>query len=282
MRRAVAPLQALLVSACATSSPPAPPVQPYAGPTYTRASIASMSTAVLAAQLLDPAEAATVERHWIGEPSYGGDPLDGIHFEVRPRPLAQDICGRDNVYAVTTKVDPRERSLDARVRPEQVLRWTYITLAHDCEALPGRRFARIGFRHVDLPAAGPRLTVEDGTAILRWLAFARAAAAGTGPMPFRLRCDPVGAAHSDVSGFCPADIRALLAGLPIHQAITIDRAPFATNTLCGPPDAETGDSIEVTNGDPHGYIWEVRLRDMGSDQAEITLTQQSPRDTMRC
>lgn len=271
----------LLLAACATGAPPAP-AQPYAGPTYTRASIAAIPTAVLAAQLLDPAEAATIERHWIGEPAYGGDPLDGVHFQTRPRPLAEDICGRDNVYATMVPADPRIRAADRPVRPYQVVRWTYISPARNCEALPGRRFARIGFRHVDLPRAAPRLTVADGIAILRWLAFARAAAAGTGPMPFRLRCDTSGSRLSYPSGFCPADARALLAGLPVHQAIAIDRSPFAANTLCGAPDTEPGDAIEIATGDPHGCVWEVRLQAMGTAQAEIILTQQYPRDNMRC
>ena len=281
MRAASAPTLAVLLSACMTGSPPAP-AQPHAGPTYTRASIASMPTAELAAQLLDPVEAATIERHWISEPAFGGDPLDGAHFQARPRPLAEDICGRDNVYAVMVKADPRDRSVDPPVRPDHVLRWTYIALAHDCETLPGRRFARIGFRHVDLPGAGPRLTVADGMAILRWLAFARAAAAGAGPLPFRLRCDTSGERFSHPSGFCPADARALLATLPIHRAITVDRAPFSTNTLCGPPTPATGDSIEIAADDRSAYVWEVRLHGMGTDQAEIILTQQTPRDRTRC
>jgi hypothetical protein len=280
MRAAIASSLAGLLAACAPAGPPSAP--PFAGPTYTRASIAAVPTSALAAQLLAPAEAAMVEGHWISEPAYGGDPLDGARFQTRPRPLAEDICGRDEVYVVMVKTDHRDRSADPPVRPERLIRWTNLALSRNCAALPGLRFARIGYRHVDRPGAGPRLAVADGIAILRWLAFARAAAAGVGPLPFRLRCDTSGAPHSRPSGFCPADIRALLAGLPAHQAITIDRAPFRTNTLCGPPDPETGDSIEIASGDPRNYVWEVRLRGMGTDQAEITLTQQFPRDQMRC
>ena len=280
MRAALA-LPLVLLSACAAVGP-VPRPAPYSGLTYTRASIATQSTAALAAQLFGPAEAPTVERHWISEPAYGGDPLDGGHFQTRPRPLGEDMCGRDNLYAVMTKADPRDRSGDPPVRPDHVLRSTAIALAPDCAMLPGRRFARIGFRHVGLPGAGPRLGLADGIAILRWLAFARAAAGGSGPLPFRLRCATSGERLSHPSGLCPNDVRALLASLPIHQAITIDRAPFITNTLCGPPDPETGDSIEIATDDRANYVWEIRLRAMGTDQAEIILTQQTPRDRTRC
>ena len=263
---------AALILGCATPTPP------YSGPAHTRASIAGLSTAALAAQLLEPAEAATVEGHWIGEPAYGGDPLDGVHFDGRPRPLGEDICGRDSIYAVMRRVDPRDRRVDPPVRPDHVVRWTRIALVHDCETLPNRRFAWVGFRHA---GDGPRLDTEGGIAILRRLAFARAAAAGTGPLPFRLRCNP----NDSLDRFeCPADVRALLAALPLHQAISIDRGPFAQNTLCGPPQG-AGDSVEIllpAEFERSRHLWEVRLNEMGTDRAEIVLSWAPARSVMRC
>ena len=264
-----------LMLGCAT---PAPLPASYSGPTYTRASIAGLTTAALAARLLDPAEAATVEGHWLNEPAYGGDPLSGVHFDGRPRPLAEDICGRDAIFAVMRPVDPRDRSLDPPVRPDHVVRWTRIALVHDCEALPNRRFAWVGFRHA---TEGPRLDTEGGIAILRWLAFARAAAAGTEPLPFRLRCNPD---DSHERFECPTDVRAVLAGLPLHQAISIDRGPFAQNTLCGPPQG-AGDSVEIllpAEFERSRHLWEVRLNDMGTDRAEVVLSWAPGRGVVRC
>lgn len=201
------------------------------GPTYTRASVAPLSTAELAARLLDPADAATVERHWIGEAFVPSDYLQDIHFVARERPLGPDICGRDTLHVNLTLADPADwrGRIDPPVRPGPVRRETRIALAPGCADLPARRFASVGRRHA---GAGTPLNHEDGIRILRALAAARAAAAGPGPLPFRLRCGVDG--EYAPSHPCPADLRALLAGLPLHRVLSIDRPPFVARMLCGP------------------------------------------------
>jgi len=82
---------------------------------------------------------------------------------------------------------------------------------------------------------------------------------------------------------CPADLRRALAELPLHRAITVDRAPFRPNALCGPTRPATGDSIEIeADEDPNHDVWEVRLRDWGTDRASINLNFQARRANIRC
>jgi hypothetical protein len=283
MRRAALLALAAMLGACATRAPApvAPARPPYQGPTHTRASVANLSTAELAALFLDPADAARAERHSIGGALNASHPLRYIDFVARDRPLAPDICGRDFLYVNLILANPSDSGrTDPPVRPEAVQRRTGIALAPGCEDLPGRRFASVGRRHA---GAGPRLTREDGIRILRALAAARAAAAGPGPLPFRLRCGVDGeySPHHP----CPADLRALLAGLPLHRTLSIDRPPFIARMLCGPMPPATGDSVEIDaelEGGNDGYVWEVRLRDLGTDRADITFNRAPRWDNVAC
>jgi hypothetical protein len=264
----------VVLGGCATGRP-----EPYSGPTYTRASVDNRSTAELAAMFLAPADAATVENHSLLEVFGPGSILSGIHFYARPRPLRPDICGREILFADFAPLawSGKDRTAGYRpVRLASVRRHFRIALAPGCEALPGRRFAGIGFRR--LPR-DPPFTLDDGIAVLRRLAGAQAAARGGGPLPFRLSCTTE---SSQRGRQCPAETRALLAGLPLHAAISLDRAPFATNTLCGPPLPETGDSVEIDPGDAGGEVWEVRLSEMDGRAAAIALSLQPARDVMRC
>ncbi|MEA3013086.1 MAG: hypothetical protein QOD42_1631 [Sphingomonadales bacterium] len=251
------------------------------GPTYTRASVAPLSTAELAALLLDPADAATVERHWIGEAFTPSDYLQDIHFVARARPLGPDICGRDTLHVSLTLADPADwrGRIDPAVRAGPAVRETRIALAPGCADLPGRRFASIGRRHA---GTGARLNHEDGIRILRALAAARAAAARPGPLPFRLRCGVDGEWGARE---CPADLRALLAGLPLHRVLSIDRPPFVARALCGPIPPMTGDSVEIdAEGEAvaDGSVWEVRLRDWGAGRASITFNRAPRWDNVAC
>jgi hypothetical protein len=251
-------------------------------PTYTRASVAPLSTAELAARFLDPADAATIEGHWIGEALVPSDYLQDIHFIARPRPLGADICGRDTLHVNLRLVNPADYRgrTDPPVRAEPAIRETRIALAPGCAELPGRRFATIGRRHA---GDGPRLSDADGIRILRALAGARAAAAGSGPLPFRLRCGVDG--EYPVSHPCPSDLRALLAGLPLHRILSIDRPPFMERMLCGPIPPMTGDSVEIeaeVAGLNDGSIWEVRLRDWGTGRADITFNRAPRWNNVAC
>jgi hypothetical protein len=267
-----------LLAACATP-PPA-----YRGPTYTRATLAGRSTAELAATFLPGVVPADIESHEIGDPIWSGGSLVHILFRGRPHLLADDICGRDTYIVAFYPLAPdteATRSRDMPARPDRPYHRIRIAVAANCALPPGERyFALVGTRFA---GQGIPLTLEEGITILRQLVAARAAAAGSGPLPFRLRCSTEGDGLNRASYFCPPDVRALLAGLGVERAITIDRAPFATQILCGAARPETGDSIEVTDaGDHPQWVWEVRLHDMGTDRAEIVLTQQEARHVMRC
>ena len=111
--------------------------------------------------------------------------------------------------------------------------------------------------------------------MLRTLAAAQTAAAGTGELPFRLSCD-----NRSRRGFeCPADLRPVLAALPLHQAFTIERNPFPNN--CDTSAREPGDAVEI--GDPDkGEIWDVRLRAMATAEASILLIRQFSRTHVQC
>jgi hypothetical protein len=216
------------------------------GPTYTRASVAPLSTAELAALFLDPADAATIEGHWIGEALTPSDYLEDIHFIARPRPLGLDICGRDTLHVNLRLADPADcrGRIDPPVRAEPAVRETRIALA---------------------------------------LAAARAATAGSGPLPFRLRCGIDG--EHPVSHPCPSDLRGLLAGLPLHRILSIDRPPFMERMLCGPMPPMTGDSVEIdaeVEGLNDGSIWEVRLRDWGTGGADITFNRAPRWNSFAC
>ncbi|HEV7660028.1 MAG TPA: hypothetical protein VGO55_09305 [Allosphingosinicella sp.] len=136
----------------------------------------------------------------------------------------------------------------------------------------GRRYAGDGLRPIH----------EDGIRILRALAAARAAAAGPGPLPFRLRC---GVDGEWPARECPADLRALLAGLPLHLVLSIDRPPFMARMLRGPMPPMTGDSVEIDVGDEESNdasILEVRLRDWGTERADITFNRAPRWDNVAC
>ncbi len=267
-----------LLAACATP-PPA-----YRGPTYTRAALAGRSTAELSATFLPGVSPAGIESHEIGDPIWSGGSLVHLLFRGRPHLLADDICGRDIYIVAFYPLAPdteATRSRDMPSRPNQPYRSTRIAVAANCALPPGQRyFASVGRRYA---GQGAPLTLEQGMDILRRLVAARAAAAGSASLPFRLRCSTEGDGLNEPSYSCPPDARALLAGLAVQRAITIDRAPFRPQTLCGAPRPETGDSIEVTDaGENPRWVWEVRLHDMDTDHAEIVLTQQQARTAMRC
>lgn len=253
-------------------------------PTYTRASLANRTTAELAATFLPGVAIADIEAHAIREPVWPGGSLTSLGFAGRPRLRGADICEREmynvSFYPVVQENEVT-RTQDMPSRAEPAWHGTRIATASNCALPRGQRyFALVGGRHV---GQGPGLTTEEGIAILRQLIAARAAAAGTAPLPFRVRCSTTGDGLNRASYFCPPDARALLAGLAVERAITIDRAPFMPQALCGSPRPETGDSIEVTDeGENPQWVWEVRLHDMGTDRAEIVLTQQRPRHGMAC
>lgn len=269
---------ALLLTAGLAACAPVRVERPV-GPAYTRAGVDGRTTAELAALFLPPADRADVERHTLLEVFGPGSILSGIHFYVRPRPLDSEICRRDIIYANFDPVDWTGKARtagDKPVRLGSVSRHSDIALAPGCEQRPGRRFANVGFRR--LPSSPP-FTNDDGIAVLRRLAGAQAAARGREALPFRLSCAIL---QRHLAMTCPSDPRTLLAGLPLHGAISIDRAPFRPNTLCGHPQAETGDSVEIDPGDSEGGVWEVRLRDMGTDHAAITMSWQLARHRVRC
>lgn len=281
MRRAALLALAVMLVAAAPAPAPRDP-----RPTYTRASVAPLSTAELAALFLNPADAATIEGHWIGEALVPSDYLQDIHFIARPRPLGPDICGRDTLHVTLRLADPADYRgrTDPPVRAEPAVRETRIALAPGCADLPGRRFATVGRRHA---GTGPRLNHEDGIRILRALAAARAAAAGPGPLPFRLRCGVDG--EYPRSHPCPANLRALLAGLPLHLVLSIDRPPFMARMLCGPMAPMTGDSVEIDaegegegEGLNDGSIWEIRLRDWGTGRADLTFNRAPRWNSFAC
>lgn len=258
-----------LFAGCATSDS-----HREAAPLFTRTALTSWTTSDLARHFLEPADAATVESHRIQEDTYlvTRDKSWEIWFDAPDRAVGPDICLR-----TTFRVDffPIKRTagnagmdeIPARAQPP--IRLSAFALAPACADLPGRRFA------VVLRSSQNAISDSEAIAILRTLAAARAAAAGTGPLPFRLSCDN----RSRRNFECPADLRSVLAALPLHQAFTIERNPFPNN--CDTSAREQGDAVEI--GGPHDNdIWDARLRDMGTAQAEVILIRQFPRTRVKC
>jgi hypothetical protein len=265
MRLVSALALAMLTAACAT--------RVDTRPIHTMAALEPLPTAELAAQLLPGVDPATIERHTIGEPyssEYGV--RWSIFFRAHPRPVGEDVCARDHfsvpLFTISVPRGQDEpRSMPARV--EGVYHATDFALAPGCRDVAGRQFARLQWM-----AEG--FTEGDAVAILRWLAFVRAAAAGTDPLPFRLSCE----SHSYRRFECPADLRATLAALPLDRAATIERRPRPNNCLASP--REEGDAVEIGNLEHDDDIWDVRLRHMGTAQAEIVLIRQFPRTRVEC
>ncbi len=254
----------LVLTACATSSPPV-----YSGRSYTRAELGGRSTAELATVFLDPAETLGIERHELLDVPLTTHTLSSIRFYARPRPLAPDICGRDVLSIDLQPVDgtgENRGSTESSVRAGEMRRVTYISLAPGCAPLPERRFA--------LPLYP--LTTAEGMAILRALAAVARTAAASEPLPFRLSCVNLGR-ERDFE--CPRDLRAALAALPLHQALTIERNPFPWN--CDHSSRDEGDAVEI--GEPgKGHVWDVRLRHLGSERAEVVMIRQFSRTNVEC
>jgi hypothetical protein len=259
---------ALLVAGCATRQPA--PAQNR--PLYNKAELAALPTAEVAAKFLPPAEAARVEKHWIDEVVYlARDRLWDIHLRSRPRPIGADICERTD-WTITFY--PAKRAAGDE-RPEMPAwagdfhRRSDHALAPGCRDLPGLSFAR------DMGVGDDRLTDEQSIAILRALASAQAAAAGSSPLTFRLSC----VNYSFEKDACAGDLRAILAGLPLHRAFSVERHPHPHN--CSGLARDEGDAVEI--GDPEDRsVWDVRLRHLGTDKAEVSLIRQFSRTHVLC
>ena len=261
--RAAALALSLLLTACAA------PRQAYTGPTYTKAALEALPTAELAAMLLPPADAARIERHRMTGPDNATSPYWTILFEARPRPVGNDICARDRFSVpLVTLARPRnvaEQQVAAR-RIERVYPHVDLMLAPHCRGADDRRYARLQWQ----------VTEDQAVVILRWLAYARAAAASSGALPFRLTC--LNYSHR---GFeCPADLRAALAAVPLDRAATIDRQPFPHN--CDHSIRDEGDAIEIADPRFEDDGWDIRLRHMGTDRAEVVMIRQFPRTRVVC
>jgi hypothetical protein len=186
--------------------------------------------------------------------------------------VGSDICER-RTFLLDFFPVKRKRAdagvIEMPAHPGPVDAFSAFALAPGCRDLPGRRFAFV------LGIGEQQLSEREGIAILRTLAAAQAVAAGTAPLPFRLSCE-----NRSRRGFeCPADLRPVVAALPLHQAFTIERNPFPNN--CDTSAREQGDAVEI-GGPDDSDIWDVRLRDMGTAQAELLLIRQFPRTRVKC
>jgi hypothetical protein len=256
-----------LAAACA-SRPPA-----ETRPLYTKVGLASVSTAELAARFLPPADAATIERHWIEEAEYlARDRSWTIRFRARLNPVGEDICERVT-YALTLFPTKRAKGDERKEMPawaDKPYRFSAFALDPGCADIPGRRFA------IDAGAGDNRLEDSESMKILRSLAFVRAAAAAPEPLPFRLSCTNW-ASHY---GFeCPTDLRGALASLSLHRAMTVERDPFPNN--CDTSERDPADAVEIGGPDDQ-LVWDVRLRRLGTDQAEVEMIRQFPRTRVLC
>ncbi len=245
MMRAVLVVAALAASAGeARRRPPA---------TYTRAALAGLTTAELAQRLFGPEVAAVATGHVVDPPAVPGGPLEAVSFDVPPRPIGPDLCRQDRPSAYFNPI-ARKRVVppgDAPSRISFTSRHERLAVAPNCRMVPGQRFAK--------PIIG--LPLEKSVAVLRSLNAARSAAAGPGPLPFKLTCVD---SRSRKGSKCGNDPRAALASLPLFEAFRIDRRRYQ-------------DDVHIVNiGDPAGVdedlpYWEVELRAMGSKQAEIRM-----------
>lgn len=238
--------------------------------TYTWASTRNMTTAELAARLLPPEEAAAAERHGFYDKIWPDQPLSGVMFYSQPEVVDDEACSRRSQAVRFVPAgkhrDPLQAG-DVPVRFEEIHRYTEYSLSPGCTRLPGRRFADwISYQRPEIEALD----------ILKTLAEAQRAARGPDQLPFRLTCDWHRPARP---GDCATDLRALLATLPLHQATTIERNPFPNN--CDSSSRDVGDAVEI--GDRNeGVVWDVRLRRMGTPDAEIALLRQFPRTMVKC
>jgi hypothetical protein len=142
---------------------------------YSLESITRASTARLARELLTPDEAVDVESHRVHD---GGIMpwLTGVSFYYRPRPVTGDICGRPyhhiGFYPIATTPDQLPRQIFAQRGPDTT--GTLLALAPECRLAAGQNFAHVS----------PVIGQEAATNALRAIAAARAAARGTGELPF--------------------------------------------------------------------------------------------------
>jgi hypothetical protein len=264
-------LRAAGLAAVAWGCAGVPPVA--SGPSYTWASAEQMSTAELAAQLLPPEEAAVAERHRFIARIWDDGPLQGVIFDSRPEVADDEACLRRSQMVSMTLVKRTPEwphTGDVPVRFEGIRRFTEYSLSPGCAALPGRVFA--GWHSYPLPES-------EALAILKALAAAQRAAAGPGPLPYRLVC--VDHTRGPDSLFeCPADPRPVFATLPLHQAFTVERHPFPHN--CDSSSRDIGDAVEIGRPDAHGYVWDIRLRSLGTPDAEVAMIRQFSRTRVKC
>jgi hypothetical protein len=257
----------IFTAACTSTTAKLPPAD-----TYTRAKVATLSTAELARQLLPPEEAAVAERHVLTVQIWPDEPLSGIIFRSRPVPFDKEICARQSQmvqFRPVRKGIKAYRSGDIAVRKDDVSPFTHYAINPDCAPMPGRRFARWqDWRTAD----------SEAIPILKSLAAAQRLAAGTAPLPFKLTCE-VGTTLRDFE--CPTDVRKALATLPLHRATTVERNPFPNN--CDHSSRDIGDAIEINMAvEDEADVWDIRLRKLGTAEAEILMLRQFPRTEVKC
>lgn len=156
---------------------------------------------------------------------------------------------------------------DVPVKAGLTSRFAEYALAPGCASLPGRQFAQWETY---------RQPETEALAILRALAQVQRAAAAPGPLPFRLVCDRE---ISTGDGECATDPRQTLVALPLHQAATVERHPRPDNCSLGSRDI--GDAVEIGDRDK-GPVWDVRLRQLGTPEAEVALIRQFSRTRVKC
>jgi hypothetical protein len=221
--------------------------------TYTRAALADLGTAELAQRLLGPEAAAAALSHIVEPPSRPGQHLTVIRFALSPRPIGDDICGKDQASVNFAPIGKRRapKPPDAPVRIVERGLWTRIALAPGCRTATGQHFA--------MPIVG--MPLEKSIEVLRSLNAARAAAAAPGTLPYRLSCLDSRSRKGDM---CGTDPRATLASLPLGQAFHVNRSRNVEG------------AFSVMIGDPAGYeedvpFWEIQLIAIGTEQAEIRM-----------
>ena len=252
MKALPALLLASALSACA-ARPEAEPPAAVPAPKYllTRAEVANLSTAELAQRLLPPEVAATIVSHHVLPPYSPGEALRWIRFDPAPSPLGADICKRVShqvAFTPSREGDPLARRPDAPSFVAWTVDVTMIALAPDCRTAEGQRFASV--------YSSP--TPEEAVEALRSADAARAAAAATGPLPFRLVC---WGGHDEK---CGSDPRATLASLPLDKAFAVDRS----SSVEGAMSVRIGDPEGVERDDP---FWTIILKDIGTKEAEIVM-----------
>ena len=222
VRYLVAPF---LLAACASAQTPP----------LSLGSVQAMPPRALAERLIGRAAARSIVEAEMDPPIVQGGLPSSVRLIERGRPHGNDLCVQ-RVHHVTPVAEGQVVTAGGRVTQR-------IALAPRCRTVAAQRFASVN----------PGVGLDLAAALLRNVASARTAAAGTGALPFRLTCR-----DELQQGACRGDGRAALAALPLHQAFLIS-AP-----------------AQIAVGAPSRPLWDVAFLAPGTPHAELLMTWKVP------